>query len=401
MFHRSSSQAHLNGHSEPVARGRGRFVDSTEATLPPVERTVELLSAIGRGGREDFLTLRSAVTTSEAARSEALRAICEHPSLMERPTKRAALLEALAPFSTEPLVREFAVVTLESPYLKNSQRAVSGASRLLAAALSGANAGGGEPLSAALEGRLLKVASRYSPGGGDLAAGAALHLLPFTTIPQDEPYRIHSLARAWFVERHQEKNPWLALLATRPSVQNAKFIGNIATGNVPKSEAAGLLKTLSMMPLTIHHVAITTTVATVVTRQICAYLNIPKALSNATVAVLSAVLVVGGEALSRAYQADTLNSNRDWERVEAIARLASMRATLCDSPLVKDQRLVNKISALLTGSSMSLLQSPLVRDAARIALASEPLDPIDLWNLTLKSGEYNTVERRYLPDIRA
>lgn len=400
MFHRSSSQAHLNGHSEPAARGRGRVVESIEATLPPVERTVELLSVIGRGGRVDFLTLRSAVSTSEAARSEALRAICEHPSLMERPTKRAALLEALAPFSAEPLVREFAVVTLESPYLKNSQRAVSAASRLLAGALSGADEGG-EPLSASLEGRLLKVASRYSPGGGDLAAGAALHLIPFTTIPQDEPYRIHSLARAWFVERHQEKNPWLALLATRPSVQNAKFIGNIASGNVPKTEAAGLLKTLSMMPLTIHHVALTATVATVVTRQICAYLNIPKALSNATVAVLSAVLVVGGEALSRAYQADTLNANRDWERVEAIARLASMRATLCDSPLVKDQRLVNKISALLTGSSMSLLQSPLVRDAARIALASEPLDPIDLWNLTLKSGEYNTVERRYLPDIRA
>lgn len=372
---------------------------SGSEALPPVDRTVELLSGLSRAGRTELNSIYQAVRSSEHIRNEVLGAVVEHPSLIESPTRRALLLDALTTFSHEPLVQELAIVSLESAYLKNAERAVRAASLLVKSALSPSDGQG--CLSAGLSLRLLKVASRYAPGGGDLSAAAAFVLLPLTGIPQHEPLRVHALARAWYVDRHQEKNPWLALLQSTPSRENVQYLAKVAEGRVPKSEAATLLRVIRTMAPLISELSVAVTVATAATRQICASLNLPKVISNAAIAGLSAVLMIGGKAIALSCEKDALNQDREWERVEAIARLAAIRASLAETPSGTQMRTVHFISGLLARVAHSRRQPLLVREAARVASYHEPMDPAELWNRTLQNGEFNQAERKLLPDIRA
>ena len=370
-----------------------------EGALPVIERTVELLSALGRGGRADVRALCQAVRSSAAIRAEVLGAIVEHPSLLESPTRRAILLEALKGFGDERLAQELAIVSLESAYLKNADRTVRAAALIVKSSLSACQETGAFPPD--LSERLLKVAGRYAPGGGDLAAAAALYLVPLTGIPQSEPWRVQSLARAWYVARHQEKNPWLAVLQSTPSRENVRFLAKVADGRVPKSEGASLLRMVRTMAPLISELSLAVTVATAATRQICASLNLPKVISNAAIAGLSAGLVIGGSALAQSCEKDTLNEDREWERVEAIARLAAIRAALSESTSSAELRTVHFISALFSKLSFSRRHPPIVQEAARVASCAEPMDPTELWNRNLEKGEFSQVARKVLPDIRA
>lgn len=339
-----------------------------------------------------------AVTSSEVIRAEVLGAIQGHPSLLETPRRRSMLLEALVPFAQEELVRGLAIISLESAYLKNSPAAVSTAVAILRSGIGQANESAS--LSRSHELRLLNVAARYAPGGGNLAAGAALHLVPHLQLAILEPEQLQKRARAWFVERHQEKNPWLAALCAHPTRDNVRFLVRVAEGRVPQAEAASLFRSLVRLPMTFHEIALTSAVVTVAARQICAYLKMPKAVSNATIAALSAIIVMGGKGVASAFKEDTLNAKRNWERVEAIARLASMSSSLADSDDRHERNASDACAAVLRRASRNMLQPPLVREAARLALELAPIDPVCLWNCAIQSGGYDELPRPALADIR-
>lgn len=370
-----------------------------DSHLPEVDRTVQVLSDLARGDAKSFSFLLETLHSSPAVRTAVLEAVCEHPSLIETPKRRTKLLEAAEKFPGEPLALQLAITTLESTYLKNAPDAVTAAGRIIKSALTSQDLA--HHPSAALEDRLLKVAKRYQPGGGDLAAGAALHILPLTALVYERPERILREARAWFAARHQEKNPWFAVLSQAPSREQVSFLAQVLEGRVPERDVASFVTSLMRFPFTLHEIAIMSTVLTVVTRQVCDYLKIPKVISNATVAAFSVCLVVGSKTVSDAYKADSLNAKRHWERVEAIARLASLRAALDGDTEPHNAALANRIGLMLRKASLSLMQSPVVRQAARVALEGGAFDPTELWNYTLSVGEFSEAARMPHPDIRA
>lgn len=384
-------------------------------SLPGADRTVQILSDLSQAGKSSIEFLTKGIATREDLRSAVLEAINAHPSLLESPKRRGAILEAITPFSYEPKVQELAVVSLESTYLKNSSRNVTAACAIIQKALRGACESDQKSvslleenesqqlrgMSPALERRLLGVAARYTAGGGDLAAAAALHLIPATSIPEYAPHLIRREARAWFLARHQEKNPWLVILSDHPSRENLLFLASIVQGKVPAGDAVSFFRSLLKMPLTFHEVALTSAVVTVLSRQICAYLKIPKAVSNATIATLSAILVVGGKTVADAFKEDTVNAKRNWERIEAIARLAAIRNTIRENSPLEHARAERLADQVLSKASRSLMQAPLVREAARIALTSENLDPIELWNRAAAAGDFDAAWRQPQRDIRA
>lgn len=389
----SSSSAH-DGLNSAVQGLQG-------ASLPRLDRTVEVLSDVSRQGRKSLDFVIKALVTSPEVRSSVLAAINEHPSLLESPKRRAAILEALTPLSHEDAVCELAVVSLESPYLKASARTVSAACAILKPALSALDEE--EPsvlFPLQLERRILKVAARYSPGGGDTAAGAAILLLRETPLGTRMQDSVRSLARDWFLARNQGKNPWLALLSEMPSKENVAFIASLASGRLPGPGLASFLRSLVRIPVTFHEVAITSTIVTVASRQICAYFKLPKVVSNAAIAAISVGLVVGSRSLAHAFQEDAINKSRTWERVEGIALLSAMRAALGDDPSSAARFSVLKIVSALEKASRSLMQPPFVRQAATIALSGEVLDPVDLWNQTVISGDFGEVLRQTHQAVR-
>lgn len=378
-----------------------RHRSSEGLSVPQLDRTVELLSDIGRRGRAELNVVIQAMVSSPEVREAVLAAVNEHPSLLESPKRRGAILEAMLPFAHEDGVRELAVVSLESPYLKNSTLAVSAACAIIKTALNSAELDGeASQLAPKLEKRILKVASRYSPGGGDTAAGAAILLVRETPLGITLQHNIRSLARDWFLARHQAKNPWLALMSENPSIENVDFIASIAGGSLPDPRFGALLRSLVRFPVTLHEVAITSTIVTVASRQICAYLKVPKVVSNAAIAAISVALVVGSKGIAVALKEDAINKSRSWERVEGIALLSAMRAALSDDYSREARRSIGKITSALESASRSLMQPPLVRHAASIALGGDVLDPIDLWNQAIASGEFSEATRSRQQTVR-
>ena len=338
--------------------------------------------------------LRDALRSEQAYREQVLEACKQEPALFSDAARRGALLRCLLPFGNEPGVVELALLTLENPALKNSGPPVSCAAKILlrsAAQWSKANAD--------LERRLIDVASRYAPGGGDAAAATALRLLPATSAPISQAHLVCELARSWFASRHAAKNPWLRVIQDAPSRGGVELLRGIVLGRVPSAGRETLWQLAKRLQLAAHDLALTSTVATVATRQLCAYLSLPKAISNASIVILSSGLVLGSRAIESFRKAEKLNTDRDFERVEALARLGSIMRSLGSHDDTASRRLVARAASVLHAACRAEWQAPIVRLAAAYALEGEIADPVLLWNAAAKQSDQSHTERPLRPDV--
>ncbi len=338
--------------------------------------------------------LRDAVRSEQSYRDQVVAACVQEPSLFSDVARRGALLRSLLPFSNEPGVLELALKTLENPALKNSDAPISSAIKIL---FRSCNRSAANDRTVAL--RLIDVAARYAPGGGDMGAAAALRLLPATPAATSEAHLVCEHARAWFVSRNPAKNPWLKLIEDAPTRGGVELLRRIALGRVPSAGRETLWELAKRIQLAAHDLALTSTVATVATRQLCAYLSLPKAISNASIAILSSGLVLGSRAIASFRKAEKLNTDRDFERVEALARLGAIRRGLASQDDAASRRLVNRSVGVLHETSRASWQAPIVRLAAALALDGEIADPVALWNAAAKQSDQPYAERLLRPDV--
>lgn len=341
--------------------------------------------------------LREALRREPTLRSDVAAAVIEEPSLFASGARRAYLLRSVARSATEKPVIELALASLESPGLKNSTAAVTAAAKIVRCALQ--HAPSIAQMESRMETRLLGLAARYAPGGGDFAAAAALKLLPLTDVASMRAPEVVDLARGWFARRHSEKNPWLVVLDSAPSKAGLALLARIVTGRVPTVGRESLRQVFKRLEGAVNDLVLTTTIVTVATRQLCSYLALPKAISNAAVAALSTGFVLGARGLAAIRRGDQLNSDRDWERVEAVARLSSLRARLAKSEDPRARPLAARASALLDVTSRAQWQPWIVRVAAELALDGTISDPIDLWNAAASRSAGVYAERPARPDI--
>lgn len=386
-----------DSNSSPAPRSErctARTSSLAPSELPRVDRTVELLRQLSRGGKTEMAMLRDAVRSEQSYRDLVVAACVQEPSLFSDAARRGALLRSLRPFSNEPGVTELALKTLENPSLKNSGSPVSTAAKILCRSLSrSATSNPG------VERRLIDVAARYAPGGGDMAAAAALRLLPATLAATSQAHLICEHARSWFVRRNSAKNPWLKVIEDAPTRGGVELLRKITLGRVPSAGRETLWELAKRLQLAAHDLALTSTVATVATRQLCAYLSLPKAISNASIAILSSGLVLGSRAIASFRKAEKLNTDRDFERVEALARLGAIRRSLASQDDAASRRLVGRCAGVLHETSRAGWQGPIVRLAAAYALEGEIADPVALWNAAAKQSDQPYAERPIRPDV--
>jgi len=297
---------------------------------------------------------------SPSVRDPVLAVVLTDPQLMRDPKHRVGLLNSLTRFSHEPLIQTFATQTLAEPEYRENLEVVRAASTVIISA--------GAHLTAANISTLADVAIARGHACESLASHTARYLID-TLSPSTVSHDIlQTLARSWYLHRRGEPNPWLSTVSRTPSVKRVAILQEILTGNVPYEGKPSLLHRALTFPIDLHHTAVTSGLVGMVFNKALPLLGIGRGISSLGAFVMASTIVYGTKSLANAVSMDTVNADREPERIEAVRHLQTIHEHALECSGRAERAAGRAAYTALRRASRSLLQEPIVRAEARAAL---------------------------------
>lgn len=325
--------------------------------------------------RDDLTILCERLQVAQV-RDKVLPVLIHRPALIKSPLKRAPVLESLFQFADESLVREYALTSLESGRFDESRRVLAAAGRILIA--------GGSSLEARQIKRIAALAGKLGDKEERLVASAAqyvLHHLPASPVLTSVAI---GLAHEWFLARKTGENPWLSILSKYPSHESFRFLRDVVRGVVPHSKEPSVLTWLLKGSLNLHSMAAMAGTVGVVVNKAFALAGVVGRISSVQAFCISAGLLYLGKIGSQILFDELANSDRNFERVEAIAHISLMHDRVRRERGAVNNMLTEEASSFLSEASNDGSQKPIVREAAHMAHLT-PFEPSELWTQVLES----------------
>ena len=328
----------------------------------PNNQLDELKSALGDASRylPDEMSHFAAALGSPSVRDPVLAIVLTDPQLMRDPRHRVGLLNSLTRFSHEPLIQTFATQTLAEPAYRENLEIVRAASTVIISA--------GERLTTPNITTLADVAVARSHSSESLASHTARYLIDTLPPAIVSPETLQTLARAWYLHRRGEPNPWLSTISRIPSVKRVAIIQEVLTGNVPYEGKPSLLHRALTFPIDLHHTAVTSGLVGMVFNKALPLLGIGRGISSLGAFVMASTIVYGAKSLANAVSMDTVNADREPERIEAVRHLQTIHELALECSGRAERAAGRAAYTALRRASRSLLQEPIVRAEARAAL---------------------------------
>jgi hypothetical protein len=331
-----------------------------DLTLPARRELTTALKRCDRKGTEDIALLIEAIQAKEV-RDPTLSLLCRKDYLIRRPSVRGRFLEALTPYAHELPVQAYAMMSLRDPLYKRSLAVCAPAARLL-----DADKAQRDPT---ITYELIDLAGRLAPSSKDGAAKIAFILLKDCSLSSAQRRAILFNSRVWYAEYAGEKNPWLPIITRQKDSTTIRLLRTMLDGDMSDPRDHPILANLLTLPLLPHEVALTASIVTIAAQRIGRLFGQNNNIAATTAAMAATTIIVGARYLYRAKKLDTLNRSRDPERIEAAAFLGALLHEIRAQDPKLDKRLDAMIHRALSDNSVSFLQSPLVRSAARLALS--------------------------------
>lgn len=297
---------------------------------------------------------------SPSVRDPVLAVVLTDPQLMRDPKHRVGLLNSLIRFSDEPLIQTFATQTLAEPAYRENLEVVRAASTVIVSA--------GERLTAPNITTLADVAIARSHSSESLASHTARYLIDTLPPAVVSPEPLQTLARAWYLHRRGEPNPWLSTISRVPSIKRVAILQEILTGNVPYEGKPSLLERALTFPIDLHHTAVTSGLVGIVFNKALPLLGIGRGISSLGAFVMASTIVYGAKSLANAVSMDTVNADREPERIEVVRHLQTIHEHALERSGRAERAAGRAAYIALRIASRSLLQEPVVRAEARAAI---------------------------------
>jgi len=328
----------------------------------PNNQLDELKSALGDASRylPDEMSHFAAALGSPSVRDPVLAVVLTDPQLMRDPKHRVGLLNSLTRFSHEPLIQTFATQTLAEPAYRENLEVVRAASTVIISA--------GERLTTNNVTTLADVAIARSHSSESLASHTARYLIDTLPPAVVSPEPLQTLARAWYLHRRGEPNPWLSTISRVPSIKRVAILQEILTGNVPYEGKPSLLERALTFPIDLHHTAVTSGLVGIVFNKALPLLGIGRGISSLGAFVMASTIVYGAKSLANAVSMDTVNADREPERIEAVRHLQTIHEHALERSGRAERAAGRAAYIALRMASRSLLQEPVVRAEARAAI---------------------------------
>ncbi len=354
-----------------VSEGLGSFSSVSEYL-----RFNELLERASQD-RGDLAILCERLQVAQV-RDKVLPVLIHRPALIKSHLKRVSVLESVLKFSDESLVREYALKSLESDRFDESQRVLAAAGRILIA--------GGGSLEARQINRIAALAGKLGDKEERLVASAAqyvLHHLPASPVLASVA---RELAHEWFLARKGGENPWLSILSKYPSPENFRFLRDIVRGVVPHSKEPSVLTRLLKGSHNLHSMAAMAGTVGVVVNKAFALVGVAGRVNSVQAFCMSAGLLYLGKVGSQILFDELANSDRNFERVEALAHISLMYDRVRRERGAVNNMLTEEAISFLSEASNDVSQKPIVREAAHMAHMAHlaPLEPSELWTQVLE-----------------
>ncbi len=297
---------------------------------------------------------------SSSVRDAVLALALTDPELIRDPKHRVGLLTPLTKFSDEPLIQTFATQTLADPAYGENLEVVRAASTVILSA--------GERLTTQNITTLADVAIARSCTSESLASHTARYLID--TLPPDVVSHeiLQTLARAWYLHRRGEPNPWLSTISRVPSTKRVAILQEILTGNVPYEGKPSLFERALTFPFDLHHTAVTSGLVGIIFNKALPLLGIGRGISSLGAFVLASTIVYGAKSLANAVSMDTVNADREPERIEAVRHLQTIHNHAFECSGRAERSAGRAAHMALRLAARSLLQEPVVRAEARAAI---------------------------------
>lgn len=303
-------------------------------------------------------------------RHGALGFLVTEPSLLCHPFRRAAVLEALTPFAHEPLVTEYALLSLLDAQFANSGDVASAAANVIQMA--------GEALAERQMKRLVQLAALSYGAAPTIASSFAQAALRNLPVSDTQSHCIIEEARQWYLTNRSVSNPWLVSISKHVSLENVRFMQSIVDGTISYTKKPSLLRRLSRFPQELHEIAICSVAVAGAFKQALGVFGLAGQLDNAQACVLGATVVYGWKFVIAALLRGSANTDRGFERVEAIAHLALLRERAQQDEHQLLYQCIHEVNRTLERAGTTMSQAPAVQAAAMEALHKH-VTPEGLW----------------------